>query len=116
MVTDHPNHECQKIVKELKGFRLGLIDEIRDDPKRLIVWLYENQGERRFDAANRLFLILVNESNFFESWKLKRNRQLMADRIGEYLDDPNNVGQNIDFQWEGETYKTMAGVVLVTHK
>jgi len=33
------------------------------NPAELIKWLYEEQGERRFDAANRFFLILVDLRN-----------------------------------------------------
>jgi hypothetical protein len=41
----------------------------------------------RFDASNRLFIILIDINNFEESWKLKRNTKLLTSKIVEYLDN-----------------------------
>jgi hypothetical protein len=38
------------------NFRNALLAEIEHNPVQLIRWLCENQGDRRFDASNRLFL------------------------------------------------------------
>ena len=65
MIADHPDSECADSIGEMKAFRIGLVNGIAKHPEELIRWLYENQGERRFDASNRLFLVLVNEDNFF---------------------------------------------------
>jgi len=63
-----------------------MIQEVIEEPQRLIKWLYEEQGERRFDAANRLFLVLIDKNNLEESWKMKRNLDLLKDKINSYLD------------------------------
>ena len=44
-------------------------------------FLYENQGEMRFDAANRFYLVLVDSENIYESWTLKRNVNLLKKEI-----------------------------------
>ncbi len=61
--SDHPTAECRDLINRLTEFRRGVLNEVRRDPTGLIRWLYENQGERRFDSANRLFLVLINERN-----------------------------------------------------
>ncbi len=68
--NDHP--KARDIIDDLREFRLQLLRECRENPVALIKWLYENQGERRFDASNRIFLVLYDRMNFFDSWKLKR--------------------------------------------
>ena len=40
----------------------------------------------RFGAENRLFLILVDTDDFENSWKLKRNINLLQPAIHQYLD------------------------------
>lgn len=116
VVADQPDDKAKDLVNELRKVRLLMVDEIETNPTVLITWLYENQGERRFDASNRLFLVLVNEDNFFQSWQLKRNRALLVKDIGTYLNTvPTNAGKVIDFSWEGKTYTTTADVIVVRH-
>lgn len=116
IIADHPEAGCKTAIDEMRAIRNQLIDGIQNDPSHLIKWLYENQGERRFDASNRLFLVLVNQENYFQSWQLKRNRPLIVDKVNEYLDSArNNAGRNISFAWDGKQYETTADVILVRH-
>jgi len=46
----------------------------------IITWLYKDRGIRRFDAANRFFLVLVYPRSLEESWKLKRNKKLLKEK------------------------------------
>ena len=115
-VSDHPSPDCKQLIAELVNFRNALVTEIEGDPVELIRWLYENQGDRRFDASNRLFLVLVDQRNYFDSWKLKRAKPLMEEKIRGYLDGcGNNPGRQIDFTWEGERYSTVSDVLVVRH-
>lgn len=117
MIADHPDAKCADLIHEMSTLRNDLVNEIEDDPSNLIKWLYENQGERRFDASNRLFLVLVNEEDYFQSWQLKRNRALIATVVNHHLDNPKvNSGKTIDFVWEGKDYKAKADLILVRHK
>lgn len=92
-LEDNPSCEAKKLIADLKGKREEILQDCEKNPKRLVRWLYENQGVRRFDASNRLFLVLVDKSNFFESWKLKRAKQLIEEKVCAHLDsvssDPN---------------------------
>lgn len=113
-VDDHPAKECKDLIAELKAFRSDLIDEIAHDPAVLLKWLYENQGVARFDASNRLFVILVDQENYFDSWKLKRAKALMESKIHEYLDGcAEKPGRPVSFTWEGVSYSTIADLLLI---
>jgi len=116
-VSDHPSDACSRLIAELQDFRNVLVTEIDQDPTELIRWLYENQGERRFDASNRLFLVLVDQRNYFDSWKLKRAKPLMEAKVREYLDGcGNNPGRRIDFDWQNRRYSAVSDVIVVCHQ
>lgn len=114
-VADIPNADAAEIIHSLKSHRLSILESVKQNPVDLITWLYENQGVRRFDASNRLFLVLVDCDNFFESWKLKRAKPLLIDRIHGHLNSARYAGRDLTFQWEGSTYEATSDVVFVTH-
>ncbi|TAM84783.1 MAG: hypothetical protein EPN47_01335 [Acidobacteria bacterium] len=113
-LRDHPAAEAQSTVMDLHTHRMRLINESAADPSRLIRWLYENQGVRRFDSSNRLFLVLVDQSNFFDSWKLKRAKPLLEAAINRYLDrTPPVPGRQVTFAWEGRNYTSRSDVLFI---
>lgn len=116
-LSDHPSQSAQALVRELSEQRRGALDECVRNPDELIRWLYENQGVRRFDASNRLFLVLVNTQNYFASWKLKRAKDLLERDIGRYLDaaQEGHVGRRISFDWERQRHTAVSDVVFVQH-
>ena len=113
--SDHPSAESLELLSELSDFRKQLINGAKSNPDTLIQWLYENQGVRRFDASNRLFLILVDCSNFFLSWKLKHAKPLLDSEISSYLDNvPSFPGRTLDFNWEGTNYTVVSDAIIIT--
>jgi len=93
-----------------------LIWQTIKNPTALKVWLYENQGVRRFDASNRFSLILVDLDNLEESWKLKRNKKLMINAINSHLDAKTTKAMRnlrLKFTWKEETYETYADALFV---
>ena len=48
-------------------------------------WLYENQNPRLFNNNKRFFIILVDKSNFEESWKLKAEYNLIKEEVNNFL-------------------------------
>lgn len=115
-VTDLPGDDAKALIHGLKSRRLAILENAKQNPVKLITWLYENQGVRRFDASNRLFLVLVDCDNFFESWKLKRAKQLLVDKIHGHLNTARHAGHDLAFQWEGATYSATSDVIFVTHQ
>ena len=113
-LDDNPQRSAKELISELQAYRETLLDDCVANPKPLTQWLYENQGARRFDASNRLFLVLVDKSDFFDSWKLKRARPLISRHVTDYLIRVNqDTDFQLDFLWEGETYPTEADVIFV---
>lgn len=107
-VGDHPE------TQSLMDFRVKTLTDSKTDPKSLIRWLYENQGVGRFDATNRLFLILVDKSNMFASWRLKKAKPLLANKINSYLDSVGSMpGKRQDFEWESQIYTTVSDILFV---
>jgi hypothetical protein len=115
-VSDHPSENASRLIVDLKGKRIEYLDEAVSDPVELIRWLYENQGVRRFDASNRLFLVLVDRDSFFDSWKLKRAKPLLVDKIHSHLDDaPDSPGFEVSFEWERTHYDVTSDIVFAVH-
>ena len=113
-LDDNPQRDAQELINKLQEYRETLLEDCIANPKRLVQWLYENQGTRRFDASNRLFLVLVDKSDFFSSWKLKRARSLISEHVTNYLSGvTQDTGFQLDFHWEGETYSTEADIIFV---
>ena len=86
-MRDKNNNSCKNILQNISRVRLNILNEVKNDPKKLIQNLYKNQGELRFDASNRLFLVLIDTGNFDNSWQLKRNFDLLKSVIQAYLDN-----------------------------
>ncbi len=115
-IADHPASAAQSLIGELRDFRLRIISECQNDSSELIRWLYENQGVRRFDASNRIFLVLIDRENFFASWRLKRAKPLLDQKITSYLDSVGqSPGKQLDFTWESENYTVISEAVFVVH-
>jgi len=85
-MKDRDDVFCREALKSIKDVRLEILKQVIQNPRELIQNLYEQQGELRFDASNRLFLILVDTKDFDSSWKLKRNLDLLKPNIKSYLD------------------------------
>jgi len=110
-ITENVSDDAQEFIQGFHQVRRDIIDESVANPNELIVWFYENQGTRRFDAANRFFLVLIDRNNLEESWKLKRNREILGTRISQYLNDNREIDFNqfrLNFNWEGANYQTHA--------
>ena len=103
-----------KYWNEFKKNRINIINHSINHPEQLARWLYENQGERRFDRAYRFYLILIDTKNFEESWKLKRSRDIVPDKIKQFLSkNPKYEIMDISFEWKGVTYETKCFVLFV---
>lgn len=107
-LKDNGSEKAISALKDIKDFRLFLIKQAKQNPKVIAKNLYENQSEFRFGAENRLFLILVDKDNFNDSWKLRRNMDLLRPKINTYL---NSFGKKsiddlkISFYKEGNPKK-----------
>lgn len=109
---------CQGVLQNIKNIRLEILKEVQENPKTLIQNLYEQQGELRFDASNRLFLILVDTEDFDNSWKLKRNLDLLKPIIKNYLDNFSQksieaLKINFNYKSKDKTFTAFSDAIFV---
>lgn len=97
-----------------------IVEEIKNNPQRLIKWLYENQGEPRFSDSHRLFIMLADAENIDRSWKLKASFDLIQTAIGNFLHSRHSRDDipYIDWEFKGNKirgrWKTYSDLILIT--
>lgn len=102
------------ILAELNDKRKEVVAEAKENTIELMTWLYANQGEMRFGAENRLFVILVDTENMTQSWKMKRAFSLIEPKINNYLEQFNeNSLKEIGFTFKKNSYKALADVIFI---
>lgn len=117
-LKDKNSKESLNVLQTIKSQNLNIVNECKNNPKELIKWLYENQGEMRFGSENRLFLVLIDTEDFSSSWKLKRNIDLLEPVINNYLNSfdkkpLNDMRINFKYQGKSKIYTTYADVIFV---
>ena len=106
-ISESQTEEARSFMEDLQRVRTSILNNAVADSHELATWLYANQGTRRFDRAYRLYLVLVDINNFEGSWKMKRNRDLVPQKIAEFLShDPRELLMDIQFLWERNLLKT----------
>ena len=102
------------ILSELRAKRKAVIDDAIRNKSELMKNLYEKQGEMRFGAENRLFLVLVDSSDMTQSWKMKRAFEQIEPAISNYLDGFSKASlSRIDFTFKDKAYSSLADVIFV---
>jgi len=103
---------------DLKTTYLPREYDIKDavkNPKDLGVWMYENQGAQRFGSDNRLFVVLLDTKNLEESWKLKRNFDLVFSKIDEFFDKEKvSTSDEVVFSFAKRTYTAVSKVLIIS--
>jgi len=119
IVLEDQREEARNFITALKTAKKEIISEAENNPNELKVWLYENQGEARFDASNRFFLILVDENDIKNSWRLKRNIDFLRDNINMHFDNLPADMSNLDttFYWskDGQTYHCKSDILFIKY-
>ncbi len=116
-VTEDLRPSAQAFVRELKSIKTEIIREAESNPNELKVWFYENQGEARFDASNRFFLVLTDENDLGNSWKLKRNIRFLREKITAHLNTlaSNSTSLETEFYWKktDQSFKCKSDILFV---
>lgn len=103
------------ILDELNAKRKEVITDAQNNEIELMTWLYSNQGEMRFGAENRLFIVLVDSTDINESWKMKRAFSIIEPQVKNYLDNFNkDCLREINFTFKGKNYKSLADIIFIT--
>lgn len=88
----------------------------QNNPIDLMTWLYANQGEMRFGAENRLFIVLAETTDLNQSWKWKMKRafSLIEPKVKTYLDAFSSQSlKKIDFTYKRQNYTSLADIIFV---
>lgn len=115
-IIDSQAQEGLHFLETLKADWGKIVRHIKAHVTDLIRWLYENQGDMRFGAENRVFLILTDMQDPRASWKLKRNVDLLTPAISRWTSSFKRsiIGQKkISFTYNETCYQTFADVVFV---
>lgn len=110
-IEENCPHET--ITEELRSYRLEVTSKVEKSPEDLIEWLYKNQGLRRFDLSNKLFVVLVNTKNFFESWKMKRAIPLLRGKAKSFLNHTADVGRDISLSAGGGAHQVKSDLLVI---
>jgi hypothetical protein len=119
-MKDKNTKESLSVIEMLKNQNMSIVNETKANTKTLSKWLYENQGEMRFGSENRIFLVLIDTdtTNFSNSWKLKRNIELLIPSINKFLNefDKRNIKDlEIEFNYPGKTktFHSLAEIIFI---
>lgn len=116
LLLESTEQKAISFIKRINKIKLEIYEYYIKNPNELIVWLYENQGEMRFDASNRFFVVVIDKNKTFDSWKLKRNKNILFKAINEKINNFNEKKPNeISFLWhkDGKKYKCFSEIVFV---
>ena len=85
------------------------------DPISLARWLYENQGEQRFGAHNRLYVLLIDSSDVDRSWRLKRETDIVYPQIDAFLDTATvDESDELTFSHGDDSHAPTCKMLLIT--
>ena len=129
-ISLHPN--VVPTIKNIAGVDLFLMDTKFDlkmtdlpkswttenavaDPRSLAKWLYENQGQQRFGADNRLYIVLIDTEDASQSWRLKREVDVVYPQIDAFLDEAMvDESDALPFSYGNNSYAPRCKILLVT--
>lgn len=117
-MKDRNDDFCNSVLTTLRNEKLQILKDAQSNPKILATWLYENQGEMRFGSENRLFLVLVDSDDLNNSWKLKRNLDLLKPVITSYLDNfqkkkMDDLKINFHYSGKSQEFNALADVIFI---
>lgn len=115
-ISENTSEAAKEFIGRFHEIRKKIVLDTIQKPNDLIRWFYEEQGVRRFDAANRFFLVLIDLNSLEDSWKLKRNKNLLQKKINEFLDNNERLDfekLKLSFQWQDRTYTTYAAILFI---
>lgn len=85
-----------------------------ENPKALAIWMYEHQGEQRFGADNRMFVVLLNTTEPERSWEIKRDFDFVFQEIDKFFNKEKvSKEDEIVFTFKKKTYTAVTKVLLI---
>lgn len=88
------------------------IDYAINNPKTVCKYMYELQGAQRFGDDNRLFVIIYDKNKPAESWKIKRDYDLIKSKINNFFDQKIELDA-INFKYGNKQYLAHSKVMFI---
>jgi len=88
------------------------IDYAISNPKTVCKYMYELQGAQRFGDDNRLFVIIYDKNKPEESWKIKRDYDLIKSKINNFFDQKIELDA-INFKYGNKQYLAHSKVMFI---
>lgn len=88
------------------------IDYAINNPKMVCKYMYELQGAQRFGDDNRLFVIIYDKNKPEESWKIKRDYDLIKSKINNFFDQKIELDA-INFKYGNKQYLAHSKVMFI---
>jgi hypothetical protein len=88
------------------------IDFAINNPKMVCKYMYELQGAQRFGDDNRLFIIIYDKNNPAQSWKIKRDYDLIKSKINDFFDQKTDLDA-INFKYGNKQYLAHSKVMFI---
>ncbi len=83
-----------------------------NDPKMVCKYMYELQGAQRFGDDNRLFIIIYDKNKPEESWKIKRDYNLIKSKISNFFDQKTELDA-VNFKYGNKQYLAHSKVMFI---
>ncbi|MFA7208980.1 MAG: hypothetical protein WC120_01720 [Parcubacteria group bacterium] len=94
-------------------FKTGYdIDYAINNPKIVCRYMYELQGAQRFGDDNRLFVLIYDKNKPEESWKIKRDYNLIKSKINNFFNQKIDLDA-INFKYGSKQYLAHAKVMFI---
>lgn len=96
-----------------------MIDMVKNNPKILADWLYENQNPRLFNNNMRFIIVLVDKENLLDSWRMKADYETIESETNSFLDnlsDENVIDVEYDYNKDDRfsgNYKTKCFLLII---
>ena len=104
-------------LEQLNQIQNQIITEAMDNSIELMKWYYEKQGEMRFGAENRLFLVLIDVLDLNASWKMKRAFHVIEPIVKEYLDNFSvSKLKKIEFKYHNHFFHAFADTIFIVKR
>ena len=114
-MKDSGEKKAKSVLSSVADGWSKVVHDVVCDKQGLIRWLYENQGDMRFGSENRIFLVLIDMDNPDDSWKLKRNVDLVSPLIDKWVSGfkrKNSGNLLTQFTYKSRQYETYADVIF----
>lgn len=88
------------------------IEDAMNNPILVSKYLYELQGAQRFGDDNRLFIIIYDINNPLESWKIKREYNLIKNSVDDFFSQ-NIQLDPVTFSYGRKQYQAHSKVLFI---